>query len=69
MSRKPQPWIKVAATRAKRLTRTRQQVAVQEQEVAHAIRHALAEGSPVSAIAEAVGLSTARVYQIRDGRR
>ncbi|WP_327135910.1 hypothetical protein OG311_38070 (plasmid) [Streptomyces sp. NBC_01343] len=33
------------------------------------IRQAIAERAPVIAIAERAGLSRARVYQIRDGRR
>lgn len=33
------------------------------------IRAAFAAGHPGSKIAEAAGLSTPRVYQIRDGRR
>lgn len=34
-----------------------------------AIREALAAGVPVSGIVRAAGLTRARVYQIRDGRR
>jgi DNA-directed RNA polymerase specialized sigma subunit len=69
VSSKARPWIEVAASRAKRLAETRESVVTREQEVAEAIRSALAEGSSATAIAEAVGISRARVYQIRDGRR
>lgn len=34
-----------------------------------AVRGAIADGVPVTAIAEQAGLSKARVYQIRDHRR
>ena len=33
------------------------------------VRHLLAEGVPVVRVAESLGLSRERVYQIRDGRR
>ncbi len=34
-----------------------------------AVRKAIADGVPVATLAEQAGLSKARVYQIRDGRR
>lgn len=66
---KPRPWIEIAASRAERLIEARESVARKEQEVAEAVRGALAEGASATELAKAVGISRARVYQIRDGRR
>lgn len=68
-AKKPRPWIEVATSRAKRLQEAREAVARKEDDVAEAVRAALAEGATASDVAKAVGLSRARVYQIRDGRR
>lgn len=65
----PRPWVDVVASRAARLAEARESVARKEIEVAEAVRNALAEGAPAVKVAEAAGISRARVYQIRDGKR
>jgi hypothetical protein len=56
-----------------RATRARQRVdaeaAAAKETQADAIRNALAAGASVAEIAGVTGLSTPRIYQIRDGRR
>jgi hypothetical protein len=57
------------ATAAQNLAKARGRAAEREEKLAEVIRAALAEGWSASVIAEAAGLSRARVYQIRDGKR
>lgn len=47
----------------------RDNVTIAEGALADTIRFVLSEGVPVTAVAQAAGLSRERVYQIRDGRR
>lgn len=56
-------------TSAKLLQDYRERARVAEDELARDIRTALAEGVSATQIAEAAGITRARVYQIRDGRR
>lgn len=57
--RKRTTWLNIARTKE----------AVAEREWRESIRQALVEGERAADIAEAAGISKARVYQIRDGRR
>jgi len=54
---------------ARILTKARARTAEAEEFLHDAIRGALANGVRAAEIAEAVGISRARVYQIRDGKR
>ena len=56
-------------TSAKYLQDCRDRTRIAEDELAQDIRTALAEGVPATELAKAAGISRARVYQIRDGRR
>ncbi|NUO57293.1 MAG: hypothetical protein HOV78_11555 [Hamadaea sp.] len=40
-----------------------------EQDLQRAVREALAEGMPAKRVGEVLGVSRARVYQLRDGKR
>ncbi len=51
------------------LAERRRVASIAEDELASAIRIALRSGVPATEIAELAGISRARVYQIRDGRR
>ncbi len=57
------------SAKARQLAAARRRVEACEEELAVAIRGALAEGTAAAAVAAAAGISRARVYQIRDGRR
>jgi len=54
---------------AKNLAAARRREQDAETKLRDAIQGALAEGHGATAIAAATGLSRARIYQIRDGRR
>jgi DNA-binding phage protein len=54
---------------ASALIEQRRTVAQAEEEFASAIRGAVHLGVPVAEVAELAGITRARVYQIRDGRR
>lgn len=56
-------------TAARNLERARQRAADAEAKLGESIRGAVADGHAAAAIAAAAGISRARVYQIRDGRR
>lgn len=59
-----------AVDEATRARRTADEVAAAARDAqSAAIRRAIAAGAPVTAITARTGLSVARVYQIRDGRR
>jgi predicted transcriptional regulator len=47
----------------------RRSIAVAESELQCSVIEALREGMPATRIAEVLGISRARVYQIRDGKR
>lgn len=56
-------------TAARNLAKARQRAADAEENLGEKIREAVSEGHAAAAIAVAAGISRARVYQIRDGRR
>lgn len=63
------PSIAKVGNAARMVREARQDAAEAEEFLQDAIRQALAGGHRVVDIAEAAGISRARVYQIRDGRR
>ena len=51
------------------LIEARESLAASEQAFQGAVEAALAHGVPAARLAESLGLSRARIYQIRDGKR
>lgn len=64
-----EPSIAKVISAARMVREARQDVSEAEEFLQDAIRQALAGGHRAVAVAEAAGVSKARVYQIRDGRR
>lgn len=54
---------------ASTLADKRRAASIAEDEFASAVRMALHNGVPATEVAQLAGISRARVYQIRDGRR
>ena len=63
------PGIAKVSNAARMVREARRDVAEAEEFLQDAIRQALAGGHRTVDIAEAAGLSRARIYQIRDGKR
>lgn len=61
--------ITTVAAKARQLATARSRAEACEQELHDTIRRTLAEGARAVDVAKAAGISRARVYQIRDGKR
>jgi hypothetical protein len=62
-------WARALRQSTEDVTAARQAAADEDTAWRYMIRAALADGVPVVEVAELTGISRARVYQIRDGRR